>query len=71
MDRFAKVLNFNNDSAFIITNRNYLIISGHLKAKKIHYEQAKQMFTTLRSIKKEFPYLKILIGMDSNHFILD
>lgn len=29
------------------------------------------MFATLRSIKKEFPYLKILIGMDSNHFLLD
>ncbi len=48
MQRYEKVLDFNNDTSFIFTEKNYLLISAHLKAKKIHIEQAKEMFETLK-----------------------
>jgi hypothetical protein len=62
-------LDFNNDTAFIFTDRHYLLISAHLKSSKLHIEQAKGMFEILRKIKEEHPLLKIIIGMDSNHLV--
>lgn len=41
MEQYGKDLDFNEDTAFIFTDKHYLIISAHLKSKKIHYEQAK------------------------------
>ena len=62
-------MDFNNDTAFIFTDRHYLLISAHLKSNKLHIEQAKSMFETLRKIKEEHPLLKIIIGMDANHLV--
>lgn len=70
MDQYGKDLDFNNDTSFLFTSKNYLIISAHLKSKKIHFEQAEEMFKTLRSIKEEHPLLRIVIGMDANHFLV-
>jgi len=41
MEKYGKTLDINNDTAFLFTNKNYLIISGHLKSKKeIYVKQA-------------------------------
>jgi len=69
MEQYGQELDFNNDSAWIFTDKNYLIMSIHLKAKKINLEQAKSLFSTLRSIKATHPLLKIVLGMDANHFL--
>jgi hypothetical protein len=45
--QYAKELDFNGDSAFLFTDRDFLIVSGHLKSNKLHLEQAKDMFKTL------------------------
>jgi len=44
IDKYSEILNFNQDSAFVFTDKNYLLISGHLKSSKVHLEQAKDMF---------------------------
>lgn len=44
MEKHGKELDFNNDTAFIFTDRHYLLISAHLKSSKLHIEQAKAMF---------------------------
>lgn len=69
MERHGKELDFNSDTAFIFTDRHYLLISAHLKSSKLHIEQAKAMFETLRGIKEQHPLLKIIIGMDANHLV--
>ena len=70
MERYGKDLDFNEDSSFIFTDKNYLLLSVHLKAKKqINCVQAKDMFAILKEIKAAHPLLKIVIGMDANHFI--
>jgi hypothetical protein len=51
MEKYGKDLDINNDTAFIFTDRHYLLISAHLKSNKLHLEQAKSMFETLRRIK--------------------
>jgi len=67
---YAELLDFNNDTAFLFTDKNYLLISAHLKSKKeIYIRQAKEMFATLREIRTNHPLLKIILGMDANHFI--
>ena len=69
MEQHGMDLDFNGDSCFLFTDKNYLVLSVHLKAKIIHLEQAKEMFAVLRTIKQEHPLLKIIIGMDANHFL--
>lgn len=69
-EKYKNELDFNHDTAFLFTSRNYLLISSHLKAKKeIYVKQAQEMFATLHKIKAEHPLLRIVLGMDSNHFI--
>lgn len=48
MERYKNSLDFNNDTSFLFTNKNYLLISAHLKSKKIHIEQTQEMFKILR-----------------------
>lgn len=69
MQRYGKDLDFNGDSAFLFTDRDFLIVSGHLKSNKLHLEQAKDMFKTLERIKEEQPLLKVIVGIDANHFM--
>lgn len=69
MEQYGKDLDFNNDTSFVFTDKNYLIVSAHLKAKEINREQAKEMFKTLKMIKEAHPLIRIVIGMDANHFL--
>jgi UDP-N-acetylglucosamine 2-epimerase len=70
MKQYGDKLDFNKDTAFLFTDKNYLLISAHLKSKKeIYLKQAKEMFDTLRQIRTDHPLLKIVLGMDSNHFV--
>jgi len=70
MEKYASSLDFNKDTAFLFTNKNYLILSVHLKSKKeVNVEQAKEMFAVLNGIKQSHPELKIIIGMDANNYL--
>lgn len=70
MNKYGQDLDFNSDTSYLFTNKNFLLISAHLKSNNLHFEQAKAMFATLRQIKSENPLLKIMIGMDANHFLV-
>ncbi len=41
MEQYGKDLDFNADTSYLFTNKNYLLISAHLKSNKLHLEQAK------------------------------
>ena len=70
MEQYGSRLDFNEDTSFLFTDKNFLILSVHLKSKKIHFEQAKEMFAVFKEIKNDHPFLKIVAGMDSNHFLV-
>jgi hypothetical protein len=44
MATYSDILNFNNDTVCVFTDKNYLLISAHLKSSKLNIEQAKDMF---------------------------
>jgi hypothetical protein len=39
-EKYLKELDFNGDTAFLFTDKHYLLISAHLNSGKKHYEQA-------------------------------
>lgn len=42
MEKYGKRLDFNQDSSYLFTNKNYLILSVHLKSKKeVNVKQSK------------------------------
>lgn len=71
MEKYSAQLDFNSDSAVLFTDRNFLVISAHLKSSNLHIAQAQGMFEQLSNILDEHPLLKIMIGIDANHFIPD
>ena len=63
----------NNDTAIVITDKNFLLISSHFTSKSpgyennstILYEGVNEVISSWGSDK----VLKIIIGVDANHFI--
>ena len=72
-EEFAAHLDFNKDSVSLFTDKNFLIISSHLKGKKeVNVQQSKEMFEVLKHInsgKPELDNLKVIVGMDANNFL--
>ena len=50
-------------------SKDHLFISAHLTSKSANVEQAEQMYEVLNRILTEYPNLKIVVGMDANHFL--
>ena len=69
-DRFADLLNFNKDTAFIKL-KSYLLVSAHLSSKKIKTQQAEIVKEVIQSILTEEPELKVIMGIDANQFLTD
>lgn len=68
MEKYDELLNFNKDSVYVKA-REHLFISAHLTSKSINVQQAEEMYKVLDKILEEYPHMKIVVGMDANHFI--
>ena len=71
--QWSSILDVNKDTAIVITEDNYLLVSSHFSSKTTEYYQNEAiLFKGIEEImgfSEQNKKLKIIIGMDANHFI--
>ena len=53
----------------MFSDKNYLLLSIHLCSNKTNIEQFKHAVEIIEKILNDHPMLKLIIGIDANHFI--
>ena len=72
-EKWSKLLDINADTAIVITEQNYLLVSSHFKSSSPHFlEQEEELFKVLNYVLdyyKGIPDFRVIVGADANHFI--
>lgn len=63
--KYGQLLNFNDDSCYLLCNDNILLLSVHLSSKEHRFEQLKGMIAVLRQLSEK-EQLKVIVGLDAN-----
>lgn len=69
-EKYGKLLNFNNDSAYMLCNDDLLVVSIHLTSRPQQVQQLKDVVEVLNRIRKE-EGLQIIAGLDANQAVHD
>ena len=70
--KWERLLNMNEDTVMVITEKKYLLVSSHFTSSKEGYlRQEEYLFKVINYMldyyeKEDF---KVVVGMDANHFI--
>lgn len=64
-ERYSQLLNFNDDSCYLLCNDNIVLLSVHLSSKEQRFEQLKNVVSTLQNLTEQ-EHVSIIMGLDAN-----